>query len=54
MRKALPRGPRIANHSAVTKRKFTIDDVAEAAGVARVTVSRVLNNEQNVRAETRE
>ena len=35
-------------------RRSTIDDVAEAAGVARVTVSRVLNNEQNVRPETRE
>ena len=38
----------------MTKRKSTIDDVAQAAGVARVTVSRVLNNEQNVRPETRE
>ena len=36
------------------KRNSTIDDVAKAAGVARVTVSRVLNNEQNVRSETRE
>lgn len=36
------------------KRNSTIDDVAKAAGVARVTVSRVLNNEANVRAETRE
>ena len=35
-------------------RRSTIDDVARAAGVARVTVSRVLNNEQNVRPETRE
>ena len=35
-------------------RKSTIDDVAEAAGVARVTVSRVLNNAGNVRPETRE
>jgi LacI family transcriptional regulator len=35
-------------------RRSTIDDVAKAAGVARVTVSRVLNNEQNVRPETRE
>ncbi|MEQ7873803.1 LacI family DNA-binding transcriptional regulator [Sphingomonas sp. ASV193] len=32
----------------------TIDDVAAAAGVARVTVSRVLNNAASVRAETRE
>ena len=31
----------------------TIDDVAEAAGVAIKTVSRVLNNEPNVRDETR-
>ena len=38
----------------MSTRRFTIDDVAEAAGVARVTVSRVLNNEQNVRPETRE
>jgi len=38
----------------VSKRNSTIDDVAEAAGVARVTVSRVLNNVQNVRPETRE
>ena len=38
----------------MTKRNSTIDDVAEAAGVARVTVSRVLNNIQNVRPETRE
>jgi LacI family transcriptional regulator len=36
------------------KRNSTIDDVAKAAGVARVTVSRVLNNGANVRAETRE
>ena len=38
----------------MSTRKSTIDDVAEAAGVARVTVSRVLNNGQNVRPETRE
>ena len=38
----------------MTKRNSTIDDVAEAAGVARVTVSRVLNNGANVRPETRE
>ena len=36
------------------KHNSTIDDVARAAGVARVTVSRVLNNGANVRAETRE
>jgi len=38
----------------VNKRNSTIDDVAKEAGVARVTVSRVLNNVQNVRPETRE
>jgi len=32
----------------------TIDDVAALAGVARTTVSRVLNNQPNVRAEVRE
>jgi LacI family transcriptional regulator len=37
----------------VSKRSLTIDDVARAAGVARVTVSRVLNNGANVRPETR-
>ena len=36
------------------KRNSTIDDVARLAGVARVTVSRVLNNGANVRPETRE
>lgn len=36
------------------KRNSTIDDVAKAAGVARVTVSRVLNNGANVRPETRD
>jgi len=36
------------------KRNSTIDDVAKAAGVARVTVSRVLNNVANVRPETRQ
>jgi len=34
-------------------RKASIDDVAKAAGVAIKTVSRVLNNEPNVREETR-
>jgi LacI family transcriptional regulator len=38
----------------MSTRRSTIDDVAQAAGVARVTVSRVLNNEQNVRPETRD
>src|SRR3569833_3683484 len=36
------------------KRNSTIDDVAKRAGVARGTVSRVLNNGANVRPETRE
>jgi LacI family transcriptional regulator len=47
-------GETLANVTRMTERKFTIDDVAEAAGVARVTVSRVLNNAGNVRSETRE
>jgi LacI family transcriptional regulator len=34
--------------------KVRIEDVAEAAGVSMKTVSRVLNNEPNVRAQTRE
>jgi LacI family transcriptional regulator len=38
----------------VTERNATIDDVAEAAGVARVTVSRVLNNVGKVRPATRD
>jgi len=38
----------------VSTRNFTIDDVAKAAGVARVTVSRVLNDVEKVRPETRE
>lgn len=38
----------------MNRQTVTIDDVAKAAGVARVTVSRVLNNVANVRAETRE
>jgi LacI family transcriptional regulator len=37
----------------VSERNFTIDDVARAAGVARVTVSRVLNDVEKVRPETR-
>ena len=51
---SLRTGPSIANHARVTKRNSTIDDVAKAAGVARVTVSRVLNNGANVRPETKE
>jgi LacI family transcriptional regulator len=47
--------PRNARQRArAMKRNATIDDVAKAAGVARTTVSRVLNNGANVRAETRE
>lgn len=38
----------------MSRRNATIDDVAKAAGVARVTVSRVLNDGHNVRPETRE
>lgn len=38
----------------MSNRSLTIDDVAKAAGVARVTVSRVLNNGPNVRPETRD
>lgn len=37
-----------------TPRRAKIQDVAEAAGVAIKTVSRVLNNEPNVREETRQ
>lgn len=37
----------------MTARKPTIDDVARLSGVARVTVSRVLNGGPNVRAEVR-
>ncbi|MER3405824.1 MAG: AMP-dependent synthetase, partial [Chloroflexota bacterium] len=36
------------------KRKITIADVAEAAGVSRQTVSRVLNAKGEISAETRE
>src|SRR5262245_8721629 len=39
--------------AATLMRRKTIDDVARAAGVAIKTVSRVLNNEPNVREETR-
>lgn len=39
--------------SRTRSRKASIDDVAKAAGVAIKTVSRVLNNEPNVREETR-
>ncbi|MEQ1687250.1 MAG: LacI family DNA-binding transcriptional regulator [Sphingopyxis sp.] len=37
----------------MSKRRPTIDDVAAHSGVARTTVSRVLNNGPNVRAEVR-
>src|SRR3990170_3181675 len=37
----------------MSARRTSINDVAEAAGVAIKTVSRVLNNEPNVREETR-
>ena len=38
----------------MTRQKPTIDDVASLAGVARTTVSRVLNNVPNVRDEVRD
>lgn len=38
----------------MSRRNFTIDDVARAAGVARVTVSRVLNDVGKVRPATRD
>jgi len=41
-------------HARTMKRNSTVDDVAKAAGVARVTVSRVVNNVANVSPETRE
>lgn len=49
----MPPDRTVANLAHVNKRNLTIDDVAKAAGVARVTVSRVLNNEPNVRPQTR-
>jgi LacI family transcriptional regulator len=49
----LPTDRTVAKLPRVSKRNLTIDDVAKAAGVARVTVSRVLNNEPNVRPQTR-
>lgn len=38
----------------MTRRRPTIDDVASLSGVARVTVSRVINDEPNVRPATRQ
>lgn len=38
----------------VSSQNFTIDDVAKIAGVARVTVSRVLNTPEKVRPDTRD
>lgn len=51
----MPGGAR-GNSKAIGARvsKPTIDDVAALAGVARTTVSRVLNNQPNVRAEVRD
>jgi LacI family transcriptional regulator len=51
---AVANGKNHCQPSRAMKRNATIDDVAKAAGVARVTVSRVLNNGANVRPETRE
>jgi LacI family transcriptional regulator len=51
---AVANGTNHCQPSRAMKRNATIDDVAKAAGVARVTVSRVLNNGANVRPETRE
>lgn len=54
LRKPVAARPNRCQSSRVSKRNLTIDDVAKAAGVARVTVSRVLNNEPNVRQQTRD
>src|SRR4051812_32363855 len=43
----------LAGRLAANMARKTIDDVAKAAGVAIKTVSRVLNDEPNVREETR-
>jgi LacI family transcriptional regulator len=51
---AVANSPKDCQRARAMKRNSTIDDVARAAGVARVTVSRVLNNGSNVRPETRE
>lgn len=54
LRNALRRLETPAKLTRVAERNSTIDDVAEAAGVARVTVSRVLNNVGKVRPATRD
>jgi LacI family transcriptional regulator len=54
VRTAVARGRNACQVARAMKSNSTIDDVAKAAGVARVTVSRVLNNGANVRPETRE
>ena len=51
---AVANGPNACQPARAMKRSSTIDDVAKAAGVARVTVSRVLNNGSNVRPQTRD
>ena len=51
---AVAKGDERCQPARAMKRAATIDDVAKAAGVARTTVSRVLNNGANVRSETRE
>src|SRR5690606_5290615 len=51
---AAPRAGKIwATIAPMSGRRTSINDVAKAAGVAIKTVSRVLNNEPNVREETR-
>src|ERR1700758_741620 len=49
-----PRCERPTEHGRVSMMRATIDDVARAAGTSTKTVSRVLNNEPNVRESMRE
>lgn len=37
---------------AVTKSGYSVNEIAERAGLARQTVSRILNNEESVRPST--